>query len=312
MIRALRALTLCAAALWAMPTRAAAVPEDTLTAARDAYNDGRYDEASRLFLLSVQAAPTDAALYRDLARARSWTSDTVGAVVAFRLYLSMAPSAEDRAKVEAELRLVQRKAAEDPPPGPPVVAAATLKAARARVAAGDTPEAIAMLEHALAQGYIGADLAPARAELVAGLSRDAAQAIEAWGRADQTCDPARLSALTAAARLALDKPTTGLDTPAVRQTAAVTQGLVAVREGRDAAAVNLLAEHAGSNPHARFALAVALYRLGRADEAAQSLSVLDAADPRVAALRALAERAAGRPMAAHAARALGLEASATP
>jgi len=312
-MRALHALSLVLAALWSARATAAATPaKDTLAAARDAYNDGRYDDASRLFLLSVQAAPTDAPLYRDLARARSWTSDTVGAVVAFRLYLSMAPSADDRAKVEAELRLVQRKAAEDPPPGPPVVAAATLKAARAHVTEGETPDAIAMLEHALAQGYIGPDLAPARAELVAGLSRDAARAFEAWGRPDQTCDPARLNALVSAARLALDKATTGLDTPSVRQVAAVAQGLVAVREGRDAAAINLLAEHAGSSPDARLALAIALYRVGRADEAAQSLSVLDAADPRVATLRALAERAAGRPMASHAARALGIDPPVTP
>lgn len=85
-----------------------------------------------------------------------------------------------------------------------------------------------------------------------------------------------------------------------------------MREGRDAAAVNLLADHAGSSPDARLALAIALYRVGRADEAAQSLSVLDAADPRVAALRALAERAAGRPMASHAARALGIDPPVTP
>ena len=312
MIRTLRALALIAAALWAMPASAAMAPEATLAAARDAYNDGRYDEAASLFLQSVQAQPTEAGLYRDLARARSWTKDTAGAVVAFRLYLSMAPGAEDRAKVEAELRLVQRKANEDPPPGPPVIAAATLKSARAHAEAKETPEAIAMLEHAIAQGYIGAELSPARAEIIAALTRDSVAAVESWGRPEQTCDPARLTALASAARLALDKPTTGLDTPTVRQIAAVTQGLVAVREGRDAAAVNLLAEHAASSPHARFALAVALYRLGRADEAAQSLSVLDAADARVAALRALAERAAGRPMTEHAARALGIEPPATP
>ncbi len=59
-----------------------AAPADPLTAAREAYNAARYDDAAALFLRAVQADPKNAGLYRDLARARAWTRDSTGAVVA--------------------------------------------------------------------------------------------------------------------------------------------------------------------------------------------------------------------------------------
>jgi len=283
-----------------------AAPADPLTAAREAYNAARYDDAAALFLRAVQADPKNAGLYRDLARARAWTRDSTGAVVAYRLYLSLATNAEDRPKVEAELGLALRKAQENPPEGPPAVPAATLNMALERAGAGDVAGAIALLKHALSLGYIGPGLADARGTLLAALERDVEASLAAFDDPARTSDPTRLMALASTAKAALDEPALGLATPGAQRAAAMGQGLAAVREGRDAAALNLLVDHAGSDPRLRFIVAVALYRVGRADEAAQSLSVLDQADPRVAALRALAERAAGRDPRPHAARALGL------
>ena len=76
--------------------------------AKAAYNGKRYNEAARRFLKLAQRWPRNAALYRALARARSWAGDPGGAVVAYGFYLDLAREAPDRQKVQAELELAGR------------------------------------------------------------------------------------------------------------------------------------------------------------------------------------------------------------
>ena len=78
-------------------------PEAPLALA--AYNGGHYDEAAQRFLTLVQRWPREATPYRALARARVWSGDPAGALVAYHTYLQLNPQASDRDKIEAELKL---------------------------------------------------------------------------------------------------------------------------------------------------------------------------------------------------------------
>jgi tetratricopeptide (TPR) repeat protein len=75
-----------------------------------AYNDGDYDTARRAYVDAIQASPSKAAAYRNLARTYFW-EDRYGAAAAYYdHYLRLAPDAEDIDKVKAERRLAAERA----------------------------------------------------------------------------------------------------------------------------------------------------------------------------------------------------------
>lgn len=272
---------------------AAAVPVGPASAAREAYNAGRYAEAATGFLAAVQAAPREADLYRALARARVWNKDHAGAVVAYRYYLQLAaglPEAE-REKIAAELENALKQLATPPPEGPPAAAAKLMAEARKRADAGDVPGALDKTAEALAKGYFAPDLAETQAALVAPLAGLWAAQLEAFAAVDKTLDPVVLEQVRAGyTRLGKLRPLNGAEAAAAGGSA----GLLALQAGKNAEAVEALVPHAPSDPRLRTALAIALLRLGRAEEAASSLASLNSDDRQVLFLLGLCRSAAGQ------------------
>ncbi len=272
---------------------AAAATGGPAAAAREAYNAGRYAEAATGFLAAVQATPRDADLYRALARARVWNKDAAGAVVAYRFYLQLAtqlPEAE-REKITAELDNALKQLASPPPEGPPAAAAKLMAEARKRAEADDVPGALDKAAEALAKGYFAPDLADTQAALVAPLSGVWAAQLEAFAAVEKTVDTAALERVRAGyVRLAKLRPLNGAEAAAAGGAA----GLLALQAGKDAEAVDALVPHAPSDPRLRTALAIALLRLGRPEEAASSLASLNSEDRQVLFLLGLCRSAAGQ------------------
>lgn len=277
-----------------LPAFAAAGDGDTpAAAAREAYNAGRYAEAATGFLAAVQAAPREADLYRALARARVWNKDHAGAVVAYRFYLQLATqlAEPEREKITAELDNALKQLASPPPDGPPTAAAKLMAEARKRAEVDDVPGALDKAAEALAKGYFAPDLADTQAALVAPLATVWAAQLEAFAAVEKTVDAAALERVRAGyARLAGLRPLNGAEAAAAGGSA----GLLALQAGKDAEAVEALVPHAPSDPRLRTALAIALLRLGRAEEAASSLASLNSDDRQVLFLLGLCRSAAGQ------------------
>ena len=274
-------------------------------AAREAYNAGNYVEAAKGFLAAVQASPREAELYRALARARVWNKDHAGAVIAYRFYLQLASEtpATERAKIEAELDNALKQLATPPPEGPPAAGARVMAEARKRAGAGDVAGGLEKAAEALAKGYFAPDLSETQAELVAPLSALWAAQLAAFAAVEQRLDaPAVERVRQGFSGLARLRPLN----PAEAAAAGGAAGLLALQAGRDAEAVDSLVPHAASDARLRVALAVALLRLGRADEAASGLASLNSDDRQVLFLLGLCRAAAGQDPTAALRRALDL------
>lgn len=276
------------------PMSLAEDPEAPLALA--AYNNGRYDEAAQRFLTLVQRWPREATPYRALARARVWSGDAAGALVAYHTYLALHPDASDRDKIEAELELARRKAGPHPPEGPPAEAARALAQAAPRAEAGQFsgPEgAFAALDNAEDQGYVGPALADARDQVYTALRSRADAAIDRWWRPEAQAEATDLRVLLKSfddlkKRRAL--------TPAETGVPGALEGLLALAEARGDEAVGHLGPVAPGDPRLRYAQAIALLQAGRADEAEALLSLMmqSEGDPRVALLLGLTRRLLGR------------------
>ncbi len=244
-----------------------------VAAARKAYNEGRYNEAARSFLRVAQALPEAAGAYRALARARLYADDVEGAIIAYRVYLKLAPpEAGDRVKIEAELELAVRRVKTPPPEGPPATAAAALTGAVPRAKAGrfaGPDGAFGAIAAACEAGYLGAGLAAIRRDVGAELERLTTAALDAWWAPERTVSAAELSALEQGWRHRAEAlgpaPNSGQ--------AAALQGLHQLATGQHAKAAQTLAAVAPGDPRLRVAQAIALAQGG---QRADALALLDA------------------------------------
>jgi hypothetical protein len=289
------------------PAAPVAAVDETLDAARKAYNEERYADAARLFVQAAQAAPERLELYRDLARARLWAHDTAGAVAAYRVYLEAAPGAEDRDKVQAELELALRQAGETPPPaGQPPEAVRALEASRTRAVGGQFEGALAAIDEAVEAGYLGPALGDARRFVAAELARQTEAALERWWRPQDAADAALLERLAAGWKAQRGRRPL---TPVEGQAEATVAGLERLRHADWPAAVEKLGPIAGADPRLRYALALALARTDRVDEAIASAETAARAldDPRPHLLLGLLLNRAGRDGSAALRRGLDLD-----
>jgi tetratricopeptide (TPR) repeat protein len=237
---------------------------------RDAYNAGRYNEAARRFLVLTQRYPSMPALYRALARSRSWAGDMGGAIVAYRLYLVLAPKAGDRAKIAAELDQAERKTP-NPPEGVPGTAQLDMALARAKAGSfGGRDGAFGAVQAALEAGFLGPRLLEVRSTLATALAGQSRDALDRWWRPDATARKSRLDALWAGWQAQAGQRA---NTPADQQLADGLRGLAALSAGDADSAVEILSAASGDH-RLRFALALALTKLQRDDEAAELLSGL--------------------------------------
>ena len=239
--------------------------------ARAAYNKKKYRRAAKLFLTAVQANPVWAELYRDLARARVYSRNRAGAIIAYRWYLQLAREAEDREKVSAELELAVRQAGRRAPPADqPQAGAVHLAKARQRLAAGDftgDDGVFPAIEQALAAELIGPDLARVRDEVAQALSTRTQKIVDVWWNPAERSNPLDLVRLmTGWERLGQQRT---LAPQHVRLFGAV-KGLAQLMTRDYGAAVDSLAEVAPQDPRMRYAQAIALARAGRFEEATQA------------------------------------------
>jgi hypothetical protein len=211
-------------------------------------------------------------------------------VVAYRFYLTLASGAPDRDKVQAELDNASKQCNPPPPEGPPAGPARLMTQARERAAAGDVRGALDLAASALAKGYFAPDLA----ETLQGLSAPLTAAFEAqlarFASPGEQADAAALRQLAETFDgLEKSRPLTAVESAA----AGGARGLAALSTGGFEAAVTHLAPVAASDPRLRVALALALLRLGRAEEAASGLASLNSEDRTVQFLLGLTRTAAG-------------------
>lgn len=238
---------------------------------RAAYNARRYNEAARVFLRLAQRHPSMPALYRALARSRSWGGDIDGAVVAYRLYLELAPKAADRDKVKAELDLALRKTS-TPPQGVPGDKHLVMAQARAEAGSfGGRDGAFAAIDAALEAGFLGPKLSEVRQRLADTLADQSRDALDRWWRPDATVRKGQLDALASGWQA---QGSQRAPTPAEQGLAEGLRGLATLAAGDASAAVEILGPHAPGDHRLRFAQALALTQLGRDDEAEALLSSL--------------------------------------
>ncbi len=289
-----RAACLTVGLLWAAPAAAqgdadadappAAAPAEApsptlpehpdLDAAKAAYNEARYNEASRRFLALAQDLPEAPALYRALARARIYADDVEGAVRAYRLYLQIAPKkAGDREKVAAELALAERRLetplpADAPGPGADALAAAVPRATAGRFAGPDG--AFGALEAATEAGFLGPELARARAEVAEQLTQRSKALLDQWWAPDQVASADDL----AAAQAGWSNRESALGKPGDTDLGGAMMGLHQLAKGDASAAAETLGKVAPGDPRLRVAQAIALAGAGRRDEAIDLLDAL--------------------------------------
>lgn len=264
--------------------------------ALEAYNAGRYNDAARRFLTLVQRWPREPAPYLALARARVYAGEPAGAVEAYRIYLKLSPQSPEKAKIESELALAQRKA------GGATVKNATqarefLQAAQVRAKSGifvGTEGAYGALDMALEAELIGPEIADTRAAIRAALLSASTDAIDRWWRPAALLTDETLADLVAAwdavaAREALN----GVETKQRAGLAALSN----LRKGAHVKAAKILAPIAPGNPRLRYAQALALLKAGRTAEAESILSALVEEDPapQLLALLGLVRTSMGRP-----------------
>ncbi|MBU0550487.1 hypothetical protein KJ940_03225, partial [Myxococcota bacterium] len=271
--RALLSLCLISAVAWAAPK--ASLPNGPeVEAAKAAYNKGDYTEAARRFLGLCQAQPMEPSLYRALARARVYSGQPVGAVIAYRLYLQLAPEAADKDKITAELGLALQQIKTPPPDGPPPGPAAKLQAAVERAKLGQftgPTGAFALYDEALKRGMLGPALLDAQEALSAALIERSQALFEAWWALDVALDAADLKEIASAWRLQAKRR---LLRNAEIKPVAVIEGLERFKARDWEGVISALAPVAGGDARLRYAQILALAELKRLDEAQQLLAVI--------------------------------------
>lgn len=276
-------------------------PEDQLPAdadvapARDAYNAGRYEDASARFLALCQRHPTLPALYRALARSRAWAGDHGGAVLAYETYLAAAPEAGDRDKIGAERDLARRKAEGDKgvpkqPPGAAELDKVLPRARQGKFVGADG--AFGAFDAALTAGWFGPRQIQVGEQLAATLAEASRRALEAWWSPTERAEPGQFDQLAEA--WAAQAPRRA-PTPVERQFADGVRGLSLLAKSQFAEAAEVLAPVAPGDPRLRFAQALALVNGGRDAEAVALLDALAHAqsDARIDALRGLVHNRLG-------------------
>ena len=111
------------------------LPAGALTEkAKSAYNDGRYNEAARLFRELAIRWPLNAKVYQTLARSYSWASEPAKAIIAYRHAQQLGLPKVEQEKIKAELDLLIRRVKKVPPKetSPKVVKAYEALAVRAK------------------------------------------------------------------------------------------------------------------------------------------------------------------------------------
>lgn len=264
--------------------------------ALEAYNAGRYNDAARRFLVLVQRWPREPAPYLALARARVYAGDAPGAVEAYGIYLKLSPQSGDRAKIESELALAQRKAA-GTTGGATAQARQILDTARIRAKSGvfaGAEGAFGALDMAMEEKVIGPEVADARDVIHKALLTASTDAIDRWWRPAALLTTETLTELMAGWRAAeARRPLNAVEAKQRRGLAA----LEALRAGAFVKAAKILAPIAPGNPRLRYAQALALLKAGRKAEAESILSALVEEDPapRLLVLLGLVRTAMGRP-----------------
>ncbi|MFN3198411.1 MAG: hypothetical protein ACE366_08355 [Bradymonadia bacterium] len=282
-------------------------PRPIVNSARAAYNEGRYQAASRDFQEAVQAYPKEAPLYRDLARARMYAKNPAGAVVAYRLYIQLAPDADDLEKVQAESELAARQAGDagkDPLAGPRRTFKSALDKGRVGRFAGPDG-AFKAMDDALEAGFIGPEIHAARRELAGFLKQQSDAALDRWWRPEAQAPAAMLQALVSGWKAQKERrKLTGVE--AGRASAMV--GLLELSKGQHQRAFDALSPVAPSDARIRYAQALALARLDRHDEASAILLALTRQldDPQVWWLLGWTQRASDQDAKGALKRALGL------
>jgi predicted Zn-dependent protease len=252
--------------------------------AKAAYNAGKYGEAIGHFRSLARRWPANGAVYRALARAYTWDGKTNQAITAYRDYLTLAPDAGDREKIQAELDLVLRKSKSPPKAGPPKGVTKALARINKRVEAGrlgGRDGAVAAHQKLMGGTYVGPALARARDAVHGALVSRSEAAIAAWWSPAEAVSGDTTVDLTSAW-----KTLSEIDAPAPRNARILTTavaGLDHLLAGRHAEAVTVLESVAPGDLRLRYAQAVALLGAKRVDEAKQLLTALarGEADPRI-------------------------------
>jgi outer membrane protein assembly factor BamD (BamD/ComL family) len=269
-----------------------AYPEHPLTQkAKDAYNGGKYAQAAQHFRALSKRFPENAILYRDMARAYSWASEPTKAIVAYWHYLSLAPGAEDRSKVDAELDLLTRRVKKMPPKtaSKKVMSAFALieKRAPSGQFTGDSG-AIGILKKIVEGDYIGPRIGLARKTIRTQLEIHSKRAIDRWWKVAEQSDSNMLAELTSGWELMKEN---GLKDSELGLLAAL-DGLTHLVLNEPAKAAELLAPVAPGQPRLRYAQALALMQAKDYRSAKQVLETMarGATDSRVYILLGFARR----------------------
>lgn len=266
------------------------------TAALEAYNAGRYNDAARRFLTVAQRWPREATPYLALARSRVYAGDAPGAVHAYEIYLRLSPQSEDRSKIEAEVTLARSKA-NGKTGRPHTKTRALLQTAEVRAKSGvffGAEGAWAAVDMALEAELIGPELAETRDVIQAQLLSATTDAIDRWWRPAALLTDETLTGLTKAwAEVASRKALNPIE---AKQRAALS-ALAALRGNQYREAARILAPIAPGDPGLRYAQALALLKSDREAEAESILSALVEEDPapRLLVLLGLVRRKMGRP-----------------
>lgn len=266
------------------------------TAALEAYNAGRYNDAARRFLTVAQRWPREATPYLALARSRVYAGDAPGAVHAYEIYLRLSPQSADRSKIEAEVTLARSKA-RGQAGRPHTKTRALLQTAEIRAKSGvffGSEGAWAAVDMALEAELIGPELADTRDAIQAALLSSTTDAIDRWWRPAALLSDDTLTGLTKAwAEVASRKALNPIE---AKQSAALA-ALAALRGNDYREAARILAPIAPGDPGLRYAQALALLKSGREAEAESILSALVEEDPapRLLVLLGLVRRQMGRP-----------------
>lgn len=276
--------------------------------ALEAYNAGRYNDAARRFLTLVQRWPREPAPYLALARSRVYAGDAPGAVEAYQIHLKLSPQSADRAKIESELALAQRKAGGQRGGTPPKVRE-LLQTAQVRAKSGlfeGSEGAYGALDMALEAELIGPEIADTRDVIREALLNASIDAIDRWWQPAALLSDETLTTLLSSWQVAEGRR--GLS-PIEEKHRGGLAALAALRKGAHVKAAKILAPIAPGNPRLRYAQALALLKAGRTAEAESILSALVEEDPapRLLALLGLVRSALGRPDGVDALRAAVLD-----
>lgn len=267
-------------------------PEHSLTQkAKDAYNAAKYTQAAQHFRALSKLYPENAILYRDMARSYSWASEPKRAIIAYWHYLSLAPDAEDRSKIDAELELLTRRVKKMPPKTPSKTILTAFVSIETQAKSGrftSKKGAIGILQTLLKRDYIGPRLGRARTTIKTQLETHSKSAIDRWWKVGERCKSDTLAELTAAWELMEES---GLKA-SQRTLWKALDGLTHLALGEPTKAAKILAPIAPGEPRLRYAQALALMQAKEYKSAKQVLETMarGTTDLRVYALLGFARR----------------------